>query len=62
MKRMCGLLCCCLMLLSMSACTKSSSQEMYIEAAQLTDEEKNIAELLGLNQIFMQMIPYKVCR
>ncbi len=50
MKRMCGLLCCCLMLLSMSACTKSSSKEMYIETAQLTEEEKNIAELLGLNQ------------
>ncbi len=40
MKQMCGLLCCCLMLLSMSACTKSSSKEMYIETAQLTEEEK----------------------
>lgn len=50
MKRVCGLLCCGLLFLSMSACAERASGEMYIEAAQLTEEEKDIAGLLGLNQ------------
>lgn len=48
MKRAIGILLCCVLALSMSAC--ANAQEMYIEVAQLTDSEKDIAELLGLNQ------------
>lgn len=48
MKRLLCLLCCLLMAVSVTACGKSS-QTMYIEPANLTEEEKNIAELLGLN-------------
>jgi hypothetical protein len=52
MKRICVFLCCCLLLFSVCACTGASSQKMYIEPARLTEEEKRIAELLGLNQAY----------
>ncbi len=44
------LLLCVALSFSLSACAESDLNQMYIEEAQLTKEEKNIAELLGLNQ------------
>ena len=34
---------------SISSCGEKSSEKMYIEAARLTDEEKDITELLGID-------------
>ncbi len=50
MKRILSLLLCVVLIFSLSACAEDNSKQMYIEAAQLTEEEQNIAELLGLNQ------------
>ncbi|MCD8192568.1 MAG: hypothetical protein LUD55_07245 [Oscillospiraceae bacterium] len=50
MKRILSLLVCVVLIFSLSACAEDNSKQMYIEAAQLTEEEQNIAELLGLNQ------------
>ena len=44
------LLLCVALSFSLSACAENDLNQMYIEEAQLTEEEKNIAELLGLNQ------------
>lgn len=49
-KRIWALLLCVVMSISLSACAENNLDRMYIEEAQLTEEEKNIAELLGLNQ------------
>lgn len=49
-KRVCALLLCVLLSASLSACTDNDLDQMYIEKAELTEEEKNIADLLGLNQ------------
>ncbi len=50
MKRIWTLLLCVILSFPLSACTETNLNQMYIEEAQLTEEEKNIAELLGLNQ------------
>lgn len=50
MKQVSALLLCALLSISLSACTGNDSNQMYIEEAQLTEEEKNIAELLGLSR------------
>lgn len=50
MKRIWTILLCMVLSFSMSACAENNLGQMYIEEAQLTEEEKNIAELLGLNQ------------
>ncbi len=49
-KRVWALLPCVLLSVSLSACAENDLDQMYIEKAKLTEEEKNIAELLGLNQ------------
>lgn len=49
-KRIWTLLLCVVLSFSLSACAENNLDTMYIEEAQLTEEEKNIAELLGLNQ------------
>lgn len=49
-KRVCALLLCVLLSVSLSACADNDLDQMYIEKAELTEEEKNIADLLGLNQ------------
>lgn len=50
MKRIWALLLGVILSVSLSACAENNLDQMYIEQAQLTEEEKNIAELLGLNQ------------
>ncbi len=50
MKRIWTLLLCAVLSFSLSACAENNLNQMYIEEAQLTEEEKNIVELLGLNQ------------
>ncbi len=50
MTRIWTLLLCVIGSFFLSACTEKSPDQMYIEEAQLTEEEKAIAELLGLNQ------------
>ncbi len=50
MTRIWTLLLCVIGSFFLSACTEKSQDQMYIEEAQLTEEEKAIAELLGLNQ------------
>lgn len=50
MKRVLSLLMCVALIFSLGACAENNPKQMYIEAAQLTEEEQNIAELLGLNQ------------
>ncbi len=50
MKRIWTLLLCMVLIFSLSACAENKPSQMYIEKAQLTKEEENIAELLGLNQ------------
>lgn len=41
-----------LVVFTLSACTQSDTRQMYIEQAQLTNQEQNIADLLGVNQDF----------
>ena len=50
MKRIWALLLGVVLSVSLTACAENNLDQMYIEEAQLTEEEKNIAELLGLNQ------------
>ncbi len=50
MKQIWTLLLCVALSFTLSACAESDLNQMYIEEAQLTKKEKNIAELLGLNQ------------
>ena len=50
MKRIYGALSLLFVMIFMSACTAERSEKMYIEAAQLSKEERKVAELLGLNQ------------
>lgn len=52
MKRIWILFLCAVVSFSLSACAENNLNQMYIEEAQLTEEEKNIAELLGLNQTY----------
>lgn len=47
MKRFLGLICGLIFLLSMTGCGSKNSPKMYIAPAELTQKEKNIAELLG---------------
>lgn len=49
-KGLCKLVCCILLTLILSACGKNGSNEMYLEEAQLAEEENKIVELLGMNQ------------
>lgn len=49
-KRLCRLFCCLLLTLFLSACGKNVSKEMYLEEAQLTEEENKIVELIGMDQ------------
>lgn len=50
MKRAWAMLLSVLLIFTLSACTQSNTHQMYIEEAQLTEEEQNIANLLGVNQ------------
>ena len=45
-----ALVLCVVSSVSLSACAENSLEQMYIEEAQLTEEEKSIAELLGADQ------------
>ena len=49
-KRALLLACCCLLLVFCTACRKTQAPAMFIEPAQLTDKEKDIADLLGLGK------------
>lgn len=47
MKKFCSLLCGVLLALSLGACAQGDTKTMYLEAAQLSAEEQDIATLLG---------------
>lgn len=59
MKRIGQLLLCTMLVPLLGACGKSSSPQMYIESAQLTEQEQNIADLLGANQ-FSQLYDFSL--
>lgn len=56
MKRIWALLLGVVLSVSLTACAENNLDQMYIEEAQLTEEEKNIAELLGLNQEYRLLL------
>lgn len=63
MKRLGAWLLCAALAVLLSACGKAPAPQMYIEAAQLTEQEQNIADLLDeaptdYNMTFLWMIKF----
>ena len=55
-KRIWALLLCVVMSISLSACAENNLDRMYIEEAQLTEEEKNTSFAQGIELVYKQLM------